>query len=209
MKAKGTKLGILGGTIAAALCAGPIYGAAPTTSGANAANKETPPAATAKGNENSDKAARERWNDHLFDEIQRLDRQMDSMFNDAMRDFNTNGGWLEEPGFTSSVKLSENQDNYVIRVSLPDRDLSKVKATVEGDRTLHITAGEEKKESTTSNPKNGAAKQGGAEEFVRYEQILTLPGPVDASKLQTNRTGNMLTITVPKTEKTTTPGGKS
>lgn len=124
---------------------------------------------------------------------------MDQLFSEATRDVNQHTGWFEGTDFTSSVKLSEDHDNYIVHVALPDRDMKNVDAKVESNNVLRITAKEEKKEQPASAPKSGDKQAPpAAYEVGRYEQLLTLPGPVDASKMQINRSGNTVTITIPK-----------
>jgi HSP20 family molecular chaperone IbpA len=102
--------------------------------------------------------------------------------------------------------MSESGDSYVVHVSLPDRDLSKVDARVENGRTLMITASEEKKVNPQSAP-NSNDKNAAPSSYLlgRYEQALTLPGDVDASKMHVDRSGTQLTITIPKAEHPATP----
>jgi len=128
---------------------------------------------------------------------------MDRIFNDAIQDMHQPAGWGGESGFSSSAKLSEDQRNYIVRLSLPDRDLSKVDAKVDANNVLRVTAKEEKKEQSTSAPSTDKNKKAPAAEFYemgRYEQLFTLPGAVDASKMKIDRSGSMVTITLPKAQ---------
>jgi HSP20 family molecular chaperone IbpA len=195
MKQSYVKIGILCGSIAAALSLSPASAATPAPD----STKGQPPAAEKKS---PDATTNETWSDRIFDEFQGMERRMDQIFNDAVRGMNQRTTWIGEPGFSSSVKLSEDHGNYVVRVALPDRDLSNVTATVENNKTLRITAKEEKKEAPTSaskqGDKNAPAPGNTTYKLERYEQILSLPGPVNAAKMQIDRSGSTVTITLPK-----------
>jgi HSP20 family molecular chaperone IbpA len=187
MKTRHVKLGILTGTIAAMIGMNPTFAAAPAAPAGQTKEPTT---------QSSDPKLGERWTDRIFDEFQDMQRRMDRIFNEAAQEEHI--GWSDETNFTSSVKVSEDGANYLVRLSLPDRDLSKVDAKVEANNLLRITAQEEKKERTTSTGKGSDQKQ--TYEMGRYEQLLTLPGPVDASKMKIDRSGSSLTITLPKVE---------
>jgi len=129
-----------------------------------------------------------------------MQTRMEKLFNDATRDIDQSGGVFENNGFTSSVKLSEDKGDYVVHLALPERDLKNLDVTVDNSNVLHITAKEEKKEApanaTQGNSKTPAPV---TYEIGRYEQLLTLPGKVDASKMKVDRVGDGVTITLPKT----------
>jgi len=194
MKISRLKLGVLCGTIGAALTISPAFAATP----ANDSTKSQTPAATSKPAGPNPGGT---WSDRIFDEFQEMQQRMDRLFNEATRDVNQQSDWSEGPGFMSSVKLSQDQNDYIVRLSLPDRDLSNVQAKMEADNILRITAKEEKKEQPATTKKSASNQKNPAPEIYelgRYEQLLTLPGPVDASKLKVDRSGTSLTITVPK-----------
>jgi HSP20 family molecular chaperone IbpA len=192
MKTSAIKLGILCGSIAAAFSLSPAS-AAPAPNSTN-----TQPPATEK--KQPDATTTEGWSDRIFDEFQTMQNRMDQIFNDAMHGMNQHSNWVGEPGFSSSVKLSENSGDYVVHLALPDRNLNNVTAKVENGNTLRVTAKEEKKDVTTTSNKSGEKKGNVTSyELGRYEQILSLPGPVDASKMKIDRAGSTVTITLPKT----------
>ncbi len=192
MKISVVKLGILCGSIAAAFSLSPASAATPAAN-----STKTPPAATE--NISSGATTNEGWSDRIFDEFQNMEHRMDQIFSDAMKQMNQRTDWVGETGFSSSVKLTEDHGNYIVRLALPDRDLSNVAAKVDNGKTLTVTAKEEKKEipkpASKGGDKNAAAT---TYELGRYEQILTLPGSVDASKMKIERSGSTVTITLPK-----------
>lgn len=190
------KRAALSGAAMATLGMSSLFGAAPTTT------KPASPAPGATDKKPTQTTPSENWSDRMFDEFQGMQRRMDRIFNDAMQDMHQPAGWTAENGFSSSAKLSEDQGNYIVHLSLPDRDLSKVDAKVEANNVLRVTAKEEKKEQTTSAPKDKNNKTPSSElfEMSRYEQLFTLPGAVDASKMKIDRSGSMVTITLPKAQ---------
>src|SRR6188472_2484640 len=100
MKTSNVKLGILCGTIAAALSVNPTF-AAPAATGAE---KAQPPAAEAKP---SEKELGARWSDRIFDEFQAMQQRMDRLFSGATREIEHPAGWFSDTDFTASVKVSE------------------------------------------------------------------------------------------------------
>ena len=60
----------------------------------------------------------------------------------------------------------------------------RVNVTVENN-LLHVTA-------------EAAQKENGAGQSERYEQIISLPGPVESDKMQIDRKKNLVVITLPK-----------
>jgi HSP20 family molecular chaperone IbpA len=141
------------------------------------------------------------WSNRMFDEMQGMEQRIDRIFHDAAHDLNANADWLDNGSFSASVKLSDQKDAYVVRLALPERDLSKLSATVDANNTLRIVAQEEKKEKATSANKAGNKGADNSTYIMgRYEQLLSLPGPVDASKIKIDHSGNGVTVTVPKAE---------
>ncbi len=113
--------------------------------------------------------------------MRQLDDQLDSVFADTFRDF---GDPFRDSAFASSIDLREQKDKYVVRVYVPDSDTSKVSAKVEGN-TLHVTA-------------TGEQNQKDASQSERYEQMISLPGPVATGKMQIERKQNLVVVTLPK-----------
>jgi HSP20 family molecular chaperone IbpA len=188
-----SKLTILSGAIGALLSVTPAFAATPASP-----SQQSPETIE---NKPSDTTRLERWSDRIFDEFQEMQQRMDRIFHDATSELREHTDFLDTTGFSSSVKLSDEQNHYVIRVSLPDRDVNSVTANLEANNTLRITAKEERKEQTTSSTKEGDKRAAGATYLLgRYEQLLSLPGPVDASKMKIDRSGNTVTITLPKAD---------
>ncbi|MGH8093827.1 MAG: Hsp20/alpha crystallin family protein [Chthoniobacterales bacterium] len=117
-----------------------------------------------------------------FDQrMQGLEDQLDSVFSNTFHNF---GEWFAGSNLASSIDLREQKDRYVARVYVPDSGTSKVKVRVENNM-LHVTA-------------EAAQKKNGSSQNERYEQIISLPGPVESDKMQVNRKRNLVVITLPK-----------
>ena len=117
-----------------------------------------------------------------FDQrMHRLDRQLDSIFADTFRSF---GDWFGGSTLASSIDLREQENKYVVRVYVPESETSKVNATVENN-VLHVTT-------------EGEPKENGVLQNERYEQVISLPGPVESDKMQIDRKRNLVVITLPK-----------
>jgi HSP20 family molecular chaperone IbpA len=176
----------------------------------------TPPSATTGKPSNVND-----WNERFFKEMRNLQDRMDQLFSDAWNETGPEIGQGFQPGFASSVKLSDEGGNYIVRLSLPERDAKNVEAHVDSGNVLRIVANEEHNlgPNTTAKPSaNQPSKNPPAEntpsnkvtpgntpiaperglEMSRYEQLITLPGSVDASKMKVDRQGTTVTITLPK-----------
>ncbi len=195
MKISQLKIGLLTGSIATTLFAGPLFAAAPAQPAAKSP-------ATAPETKPDDKTSVQRWDDRILDEFQRMEGNMERIFSDATHDLNQSSPWLDHGTFNSSIRTSEDKDNYIVHVYLPDRQMQNLKAKVEGDRLLRITASEQQGEKTTGAAKPGEKSSPATSNFEmgRFEELLTLPGPVDASKVKVDRSGTSVTITVPKSQ---------
>jgi HSP20 family molecular chaperone IbpA len=201
MKASSMKL--LCGTIAVTLSVAPAFSAPPSVP-ANPPEQTSPPSATAQP---SKTPAHEEWSDRISDEFQQMEQRMDRIFSEAAGEMNQSLGWSHANGFWSAVKLTENENDYVVHLVVPDRDSGKVDARIEGGNTLRITAQAEKREQTTSVEKGATDKSPSTTtyELGRYEQLLTLPGPVNAAKMKIERSGSAVTITLPKADQSSSP----
>jgi HSP20 family molecular chaperone IbpA len=201
MKASSMKL--LCGAIAATLSAAPAFSAPPTVP-ANPPTQTSPPSAAAQP---SKTPAHEDWSDRISDESQQMEQRMDRIFSDVTGEIDQSLGWSHGNGFSSAVKLTEDGNDYVVHLAVPDRDSSKIDARIEGGNTLRITAQAEKKEQTTNVEKGATDKSPSTTtyELGRYEQLLTLPGPVNAAKMKIERSGSNVTITLPKSDQSSSP----
>ncbi len=132
------------------------------------------------------------WN--AYEEVQRLQDQMDQMFNQSMSRFHMNtplGSLTKSP----DVDLKEMPDRYVVTVNAPGADESSINVKLD-DQRLSISIKTEQAKAE-SDDQNGQYKY--RERFVgEFNRVLTLPGPADAAKMKTEYRNGVLTITIPK-----------
>ena len=135
------------------------------------------------------------WEGDVLRQMDGLRREMDRIFEDAFRDIPRSPGlenYFDQPRFGSFIDLKEEDANYVVTAYLPERDVKNVNASIEG-RILKIEA---LAEDTPSAAKNG--EKPSVTRRAYYSQQLTLPGEVQADKMNVERKEGILKITVPK-----------
>lgn len=134
------------------------------------------------------------WQNQMFDRMTHIQQEMDDLFRDTARDFDTQADTVLSAGpkFDASATVEDRGNDYVASFYLPKRDLSNVKVNIKDD-ALSVNAAAQQ---TTKSDKNGQAE---SETMLnQYEQIVTLPGPVDAGKMKIEKQGDELVVTIPK-----------
>lgn len=149
----------------------------------------------------------QKWDDQLFSEMQNFEKRMDDLFSTARQ--NTVGAIPEidhlAGNFNSSVKLTDQAHQYIVRFALPNTEMEKANVTIK-DGILHITANEQSETfgkyepSPKSNTSAKDAKQPGVPASIHYEEYISLPGPVDAASMKVQRSVGFVTVTVAKAE---------
>jgi HSP20 family molecular chaperone IbpA len=135
------------------------------------------------------------WDRDIFARMEKMQRDMDYAFDEAFRVLRTEPafkGYFDEPRFGSALDLQEEGGNYVVRAYLPDRAMSNVNVTVEG-QTLKLEA---KEQEATKKEEKGEVLHSSRK--AAYSQVLTLPGPVKSDKMRVDRKEGMLVVTLPK-----------
>jgi len=136
------------------------------------------------------------WEDQIATRMQHIQQEMDNLFRDSVNDFDSaDKTFWSGPKFDASATVQDRGDNYVATFYLPKRDLSNVKVTVTGD-TLTVNATAE--ENTRSNPADKDTPATETEMLNQYEQLVTLPGPVDSGKMKVDKIGDSIVVTLPK-----------
>jgi HSP20 family molecular chaperone IbpA len=135
------------------------------------------------------------WDQDVFSQMEKMREEMDRTFAEAFKEFSDlpeHRGFFDESRFGSSVDLKDQGDHYVVHAYLPDRGMQNVNVEVK-DGMLKIEAKEE-----------ALTKKGGKSEALHstrkaaYSQILTLPGPVEADKMQVEKKEGLVVVTIPK-----------
>ena len=125
-----------------------------------------------------------------FAELERMRRQMD-WFSDGL----TRGLFgAASAGVFPLMNVTHDQDNYYVRAELPglkadDLDISVIGETlsISGERKLPV---EDKKAQYHRRER----------EAGRFSRIVSLPGQIDANKVEARCSDGVLTVTLPKAE---------
>src|SRR5512140_1394948 len=96
--------------------------------------------------------------------------------------------------FTPAVDLEETKDAYIVKSDLPGLDKDKINLTVK-DNILTIEGARETTNKTEDKKQGYYAQERSYGSFARS---LSLPGPVDESKIVAAYKNGVLTITLPK-----------
>ncbi|MBN2059593.1 MAG: Hsp20/alpha crystallin family protein [Deltaproteobacteria bacterium] len=125
-----------------------------------------------------------------FEEIDRMRRQLDWLTGGLSR------GLLGEPaaGVFPLMNVTEDKDNYYIRAELPGLNADELDISVTGN-TLSIS-GERK--LPVENEKAHYHRR--EREAGKFSRILSLPGQIDAGKVEARCIDGVLTVKLPKAE---------
>jgi HSP20 family protein len=121
----------------------------------------------------------------LRDEIYRL---FDAPLGELGRMPSFFGGW------TPAIDLYEDKDHITIKAELAGMKKEDIEVTLH-EGTLNI-AGERKTEKRVEEP--GLCRS--ERYFGRFQRAITLPAPVDGTKVKADYKEGVLTVTLPKTE---------
>src|SRR5262249_27095515 len=132
----------------------------------------------------------ERWDP--FREAISLRDAMNSLFEGS---FVRPGGMSPQQGFAAfPMDVSESEDAFVVKASLPGVKPDDVQITVVGD-TVTIRG-----ESKSEEDKKGERWHVRERRFGEFQRSLALPTPVDPDKAQAQFEHGTLTLTLPKSE---------
>ena len=135
------------------------------------------------------------WNP--YEEIQRMQRDMDRMFNNAFSRFNSSPDFqhLFREGFTTpEMDVQEDDVQYTVIVDLPGSNEDNVSVNLDG-QTLTVK-GEQKYEKQDKDSMGNVIFQ--ERRSGSFQRSITLPGPVKQSGMKTEISNGVLTITIPK-----------
>ena len=96
--------------------------------------------------------------------------------------------------FTPAVDLEETKDAYIVKSDLPGLEKDKIDLTVK-ENVLTIE-GMREVTNKTGDPQSGYYAQ--ERSYGSFARSLSLPGPVDESKIAAEYKNGVLTITLPK-----------
>lgn len=126
-----------------------------------------------------------------FDELERMRRQMDQLFNA----FTDAPAGYRGAGVFPAVNLTEDVGNYYVRAELPgiQSDALNIQIT---HNNLSIS-GERKLEAATSGAKYHRRER----EAGKFSRAISMPGDVNSDHVKASLVNGILTVTVPKAEK--------
>jgi HSP20 family protein len=125
-----------------------------------------------------------------FEELDRLQRQMARLFDNY-------GGTREgqaTAGVFPLVNLSEDQESYLIRAELPGMEADKLDIQATGNS---ISLSGERK---IAEEGNGVRYHRREREDGSFSRVITLPGDINAEKVDAELVNGVLTIKVAKAE---------
>jgi HSP20 family protein len=135
--------------------------------------------------------------DGAFEAMQRLQDRMNHLFDTALLygppAVNHLMSGDEEFHFAPAIDLQDAGSNYIVKSDLPGLDKSKINITVTGN-ILNIE-GERENMEEKKDEKTGFVTQ--ERSYGSFSRSVTLPGPVDDSKIAADYKNGVLTITLP------------
>jgi HSP20 family molecular chaperone IbpA len=150
----------------------------PASSSSNPKASAPPSASPSSGFEGLDQS--------IITRMARMQGRMEQIFRDAFPNDLTTG--LHTLQLNSAVHLDDQKDRYVVHFYLPDRDLENVDLHLKNGE-LRLTASE-----TEKSQQQGVSKM----ESGQYEQLITLPGPVQEKGMKVTRKNGTIVVTLPK-----------
>jgi len=96
--------------------------------------------------------------------------------------------------FTPAVDLEETKDAYIVKSDLPGLEKDKINLTVK--ENILTIEGVRETTDKTEDQKNGYYAQ--ERSYGSFSRSLSLPGPVDETKIVAGYKNGVLTITLPK-----------
>jgi HSP20 family protein len=124
-----------------------------------------------------------------FDELERMRRQMDRLFNDY-----SSSPHEPKAGVFPLVNITEDSDNFYVHAELPGVEAGglDIQAT---DNNISIS-GERKIPAEAENVKYHRRER----EAGKFSRMISLPSDVDTEKVSAGLVNGILTLTVPKAE---------
>jgi HSP20 family protein len=130
------------------------------------------------------------WRERGFDDLDRMRRHMDRLFEGI-------AGWpFREPtaGVFPLTNITENKDNYYVRAELPGMAADEIDISISGD-ALSISG-----ERKIPPEEEGAKYHRREREAGKFSRVISLPGQIDAEKVEARYSDGVLTVVLPKAE---------
>ena len=129
-----------------------------------------------------------------FREMERMQAEIDRAIRRATEQFRLGPGtepFSRDLSYSSSLDVRDRDDRFEVRAWLPDAETKDVKVTTEGEQTLRVKVSHRKEQK-----KDDA--QSVFRELGHYEQVVTLPEPVNSKEMKVDTRDHELVITIPK-----------
>ncbi len=136
-------------------------------------------------------AATDRW--EPFRELDQVTDRMRQMLEQTFGGIGLSSPLVEREGWLPFVDLEETDDAYVVEAELPGVKRENVSIEFVGNE-LNIT-GEIKERNRKGTVRRRSRRTG------RFDYRVSLPGNVDADKIEANLAEGVLTVRVPKSER--------
>ena len=128
----------------------------------------------------------ERQNNDLFRELDSLQKEMDTVFQDGFLfkyDFDNN--FFNKPLLQPfKNNLQENENEYIVKFYLPGMEKSKINIEIKNNSL--IVSGEQN------------IKKSNQQSFSSFKKVIPIPGDIKVNEVQTEYKDGLLVITLPK-----------
>jgi HSP20 family protein len=135
------------------------------------------------------------WNP--YEEIERMQREMDRMFNNAFSRFNNNPDLqqlFKDSTSTPEMDVQEDDSKYSVIVNLPGADEKNISVNLDGQQ-LTVRGEQDFSQQKKDDMGNVIFQERHSGTFQRS---ITLPAPVKQNGMETHVNNGVLTITIPK-----------
>lgn len=126
--------------------------------------------------------------------MQRLQKEIDRLFEDSFGSWLTPNGPSLEECWVPAVDVYEDKENVFVKAEIPGMKKEEVEVYLTGE-SLNI-AGERKTETEEKSGEIYCAER----YFGRFHRSVSLPAAVDATKIHAHYKDGILTVTCPKTD---------
>ncbi len=138
-----------------------------------------------------------RW--EPFRDMLNMRREMDRLFDNFFAPFTTSewetpAGWETPAEWGVAVDVSENEDAYIVKASVPGVNPEDIEVTLT-DNVLTIS-GSSKGEVETEGEKFHMRER----RFGRFSRTLALPTPPKSEAIEAVQANGVITLTLPKAE---------
>ncbi len=131
-----------------------------------------------------------------FREMERMREEVDRAIRRATEQFRLDTGaapFSRDLGYSSTLDVRDRGNHFEVRAYLPDAETKDVKVTTEGEQTLRVKVSHRKEQKKERDDAQSVSR-----ELGHYEQVVTLPEPVNSKDMKVDTREHELVITIPK-----------